>query len=60
MILYPVANGTMMNIAAFRAQPELAHSHFEGPWVQPVQPDDVLSVFSDWEVQAKGWLEVRQ
>ncbi|TFK32298.1 salicylate 1-monooxygenase [Crucibulum laeve] len=56
MIIYPVANGTLVNIAAFRAQLHLANTKFEGPWVTPADPEELLSVFEKWEPHARNWL----
>ncbi|VDB92179.1 unnamed protein product [Peniophora sp. CBMAI 1063] len=61
IIMYPVSNGTMLNIAAFttdytRPMPAAGPQSSWSTWVSPTTPADVLSAFSDFGPAAKSIL----
>ncbi|KAF8996101.1 salicylate 1-monooxygenase [Cyathus striatus] len=56
MMLYPIANGTMVNIAASYVRPHLAYTEYPGPWVTSVELTEWLSAFDGWEPQVHAWL----
>jgi hypothetical protein len=59
LIVYPVANGTMINFAAFYHQPDKVGTVFEGPWVAHVSKEELQTAYAGWEPSVQAWLQVR-
>ncbi|KAF8884164.1 salicylate 1-monooxygenase [Infundibulicybe gibba] len=57
VILYPISNGRFMNVAAFRAKPQLAGTLFDGPWVTRVGKEELVDTFAGWEPNLVAWLK---
>lgn len=60
MTVYPMARGTLVNFAAFRAKYDLEHTTLEGPAVQHVSRDEFAQDFDGWEPEAQALIEVRR
>lgn len=56
--VYPIAGGTLLNVAAFRTNYNLSNTPYDGPWVAEVELDELLSAFSVWEPEVQALLEV--
>ncbi|EAU87128.2 salicylate 1-monooxygenase [Coprinopsis cinerea okayama7 len=57
LIVYPIANGTMVNFAAFYHQPDKVGTVFEGPWVANVSNDELKAAYAGWEPSVQSWLK---
>ncbi|KIJ63563.1 hypothetical protein HYDPIDRAFT_155688, partial [Hydnomerulius pinastri MD-312] len=57
IVTYPVANGTMVNLAAFVADPNLTGTHYEGRWVSDATKDELVSSFENFEPGARALLQ---
>ncbi|KAJ2921301.1 hypothetical protein H1R20_g15789, partial [Candolleomyces eurysporus] len=57
LIIYPVANGTMINFAAFYHQPDKVGTVFEGPWVAHVSKEELQAAYAGWEPSVQAWLQ---
>ncbi|TFK16620.1 salicylate 1-monooxygenase [Coprinopsis marcescibilis] len=57
LIVYPIANGSMINFAAFYHQPDKVGSVFEGPWVQNVPKEELQAAYAGWEPSVQKWMK---
>ncbi|TEB22418.1 salicylate 1-monooxygenase [Coprinellus micaceus] len=57
LIVYPVANGTMINFAAFYHQPDKVGTVFQGPWVAHVPPEELHEAYGNYESSVQAWLK---
>ncbi|KAF6752054.1 salicylate 1-monooxygenase [Ephemerocybe angulata] len=57
VIVYPVANGTMINFAAFYHQPSKVGTVFEGPWVSHAPKEELQAAYSNYESSVQAWLK---
>lgn len=58
LIVYPVANGSMINFAAFYHQPSKVGTLFEGPWVSEGSKEELQAVYSNYESSVQTWVQV--
>ncbi len=58
--VYPVSNGTLLNVVVVRHQRHLMGTSYDPPF--PVQVDNAelmsLAEFSEWEPEIQAWLRV--
>jgi hypothetical protein len=59
MTIYPIAQGTLVNLAAFKARYDLENTVLEAPWVQDVPQEQFVQDFADWEPEIQALLDVR-
>ena len=53
-----MARGTRINFAASRLNWERENTTFDGPWIQEVSREELLSAFDDWEPEVSALLQV--
>ncbi|OCH96283.1 FAD/NAD(P)-binding domain-containing protein [Obba rivulosa] len=58
--VYPIAHGTLINFAAFRARYDLENTTLDAPWVQDVPRDELLRDFHEWEPEVQALLQCVQ
>lgn len=61
MTVYPMARGTLVNFAAFRARYERENTRLDAgtPMVSSVSKEEFREDFGDWEEEAKVLIDVR-
>lgn len=61
LLVYPVAQGKLLNLVIFHTRPELEDTSYDGPWSEEVDESELSQVarFSEWEPEAQGWMKVR-
>lgn len=59
MTVYPMARGTMVNFAAFRADYAREDTTLDGPAVTPVSSDTFAGDFVGWEEEVRCLIDVR-
>ncbi|KAH7907400.1 hypothetical protein BJ138DRAFT_1116725 [Hygrophoropsis aurantiaca] len=57
VVTYPVARGTLVNVAAYIYDPQKAGTHFEGHWVADVSEEEVQRAFENFEPYIRQLLE---
>jgi len=57
IISYPIAHGKMINFVAFKSQPELEGSKFNGSWVCQTEKSEFANIFRSWEPEAQAIIE---
>lgn len=61
MTVYPMARGTLVNFAAFRARYERENTRLDAgvPMVSSVSKEEFREDFGEWEEEAKVLIDVR-
>ena len=59
MTIYPIARGTLVNIAAFTSRYDLEDTPLDGPSVVDVPREEFLQDFARWEPEVQALLDVR-
>ncbi|KAG6380307.1 hypothetical protein JVT61DRAFT_8416 [Boletus reticuloceps] len=54
LITYPVAQGTLINVAAMVCDPSLTGTHYKGRWVSDATRDEVVKSFDHFEPDARA------
>ncbi|KAF8424451.1 FAD/NAD(P)-binding domain-containing protein [Boletus edulis BED1] len=49
IVTYPIAKGTIINLAALTSNPSLTGTQYEGHWVSDATHDEVVEYFEDFE-----------
>jgi len=57
IIVYPISQGKMINVAAFHTTEDLENTTFNGPWVKGIEKEQILSLFSQWEPEVQVLLK---
>ncbi|KAF9238917.1 hypothetical protein BU15DRAFT_62188 [Melanogaster broomeanus] len=57
LVTYPIANGTLINVAAVVGDPSLVGTHYEGNWVTDATLDELLGCFDNFEPEVKMLLQ---
>ncbi|KAI0923676.1 hypothetical protein AcW1_006568 [Taiwanofungus camphoratus] len=60
LTVYPIARGTLINVAAMRSRYDLENSTLDGPWVQDALQQDMLNDFRQWEPEVQALLQCAQ
>ncbi|EMD39109.1 hypothetical protein CERSUDRAFT_104377 [Gelatoporia subvermispora B] len=55
--VYPIAHGSLINLAAFSARYDLENTTLDAPWVQDVSRDELLRDFQGWEPEVQTLLQ---
>ncbi|KAK0450361.1 salicylate 1-monooxygenase [Desarmillaria tabescens] len=58
IVVYPVSNGTLLNVALFRHQKHLMGTSYDPPFPVQVDKAELMSraEFSEWEPEIQAWL----
>ncbi|PPQ74337.1 hypothetical protein CVT24_000691 [Panaeolus cyanescens] len=57
IMAYPIMKGKFINLAAFKCQPELSGSKFNGAWVCPTDKSEFQGIFRNWEPDVQALLD---
>ncbi|KAJ7595705.1 hypothetical protein C8J56DRAFT_387258 [Mycena floridula] len=59
LIVYPVAQGNLLNVVLHHTRPELQGMTYDGPWSEEVELDELLNItdFSSWEPQVQAIMQ---
>ncbi|KAF8558565.1 FAD/NAD(P)-binding domain-containing protein [Imleria badia] len=58
LVTYPIAKGSIINVAAFVCDPSSTGTHFEGRWVSDATRDELVEHFDDFEPDVRTVLEL--
>jgi salicylate hydroxylase len=57
VVVYPIANGKLINVASFHEKTELAGTPFPGPWVTNVDKAELVAAHEGWEQELHAIIE---
>ncbi|KAJ3801024.1 hypothetical protein GGU11DRAFT_741946 [Lentinula aff. detonsa] len=57
VIAYPIAQGRLVNFAAFNARYDVENPKFEGPWTSTAPKDELKDLFAGWEPSVLALVE---
>jgi salicylate hydroxylase len=58
ILVYPIAQGRIINVSGFHKQAGQRSSTFTGPWIGRIDRDELLAAFSQWEPEVQVLFEV--
>ena len=58
LIAYPIAKGTLINVATVISDPSWKGTRYEGRWVGDASRDDVVNPFHDFEPDVRALVKV--
>ena len=58
ILVYPIAQGKIINVAGFHTRPDYENTAFHGPWIRKTEKDELLDAYSQWEPEVRMLLEV--
>jgi salicylate hydroxylase len=58
ILVYPIAQGKIINVAGFHTRPGRENTSFAGPWIRRTERDELLNAYSRWEPEVQVLLEV--
>jgi salicylate hydroxylase len=58
ILVYPIAQGRIINVAGFHKRAGHENTSFTGPWIRKTEKEELLSAYSQWEPEVQILLEV--
>lgn len=58
VVTYPIAKGTIINVAAMVFDPSLAGTHYEGHWVSAATRDELIRYMDSFEPDVRTVVKV--
>jgi len=59
ILVYPIAQGKIINICGFHRRSSLENPPLSGPWIRRMEKDELLSAYSQWEPEVQTLLQVK-
>jgi salicylate hydroxylase len=57
ILVYPIAQGRIINVAGFHKRAGHENTSFTGPWIRKTEKEELLSAYSQWEPEVQILLE---